>query len=90
MEVARDVPFQTAPRAQEGGLISVFVMVVVRGADLKDVGRAHKAALTSARHMVEVSVALGGNQDQNLVAMLLLHVTVLLGGRLVFVLPTVA
>lgn len=89
MGVVRDVLYQTAPRVQEGERISVFAMVGAKDANLKDVVRAHKAALTSARHMAEVSAALGDNQVQGWVVKLLHPVIVLLGERLVFVLPTV-
>lgn len=89
MGVARDVLYLTAPRVQEEEPISVFVMVGAKDASMKDVVRAHKAVPTSARHMVEANAALGDNPVQITVTKQLHPVIVLLGERLVFVLPTV-
>lgn len=78
---ARDVLCLNAPRVQ--GVVQIFasVMVEEKGANLRDVGRAHREALIFARHTVEGNVVPGANQ-----AFLVIN---LLGGNLVYVLPTV-
>lgn len=86
---AKDVLFLNVPRVQGAGQLSVFVMVEGKGANLKDVGRVHKAALISARLMVEEGAALGAFQDQGLETKSPLLVISSLGGKLAFVLITV-
>lgn len=88
--VARDVLYLSAQRVQEDGQIFVCVMVVARGASLQVVVKVHKAALISARHMVEGRDALGVILDLNVVLTLLGLVTHLQGVRQVYVHSTVA
>lgn len=56
---ARDVPQKDAQGVREGRRVIAFVTVEGRGANMKVVGRARKAALTIANHMVEASDVLG-------------------------------
>ena len=77
---------QSAQRVHGGGLTFVSVTVGERDANLKDVGRAHKAAPISARHMEEVRDALGASQSRSLAKVMEL-VTHLLGGRPGYVHP---
>ena len=78
---------QSALKVLEERQISVFVMVVERGARLKVVERALRVVLTSARLMGVVSVAFGANLVP-ISVMVALLVTVLLGGRKASVLHT--
>ena len=78
---------QSALKVLEERQISVFVMVVERGARLKVVERALRVALISARHMGEVTAVRGANLGPTLVLMAPL-VTDLLGGSSASVLRT--
>lgn len=56
---ARDVPQKDARGVREGRRVIAFVTVEGRGANMKVVGRVHKAAPTIANRMVEASDVLG-------------------------------
>ena len=73
---------------REDGQNSVSAMVGASGASLMAVGRVHKGALISAKHMVVASGAHGGKRDQILVLVELLVIG-LLGAKPVSVLHTV-
>lgn len=90
MVVGRDVQWQNALRAQGAVQTFVFDMAVVKGASLKGVVRVHKEVLISAKHMVEVSAAVGGRWDsRSATEQLLLRVINLQEGSQDFVLPIV-
>lgn len=81
MGVASDVPCLSAQRVRGDELTTVSDMVGERGASLKGVVRVRKAALTSARLMVEGRDAHGAIRGQFMVAKLAPLVTHLQGGR---------
>lgn len=81
MGAARGVQCQNAQRAQGDELTIASAMEGARDANLKAVARVHKAARTSARHMVEGKDALGVRLGHNLAAKMDLVVH-LPGGRL--------
>ena len=85
---ARGVPWLVAQRVHGDAQTSVFVMVVEKGVNMKDVLRVPKEAPTSARHMGEANDAPGNKWDLSLVVKLLFRVISLLGENLAFVLPT--
>lgn len=89
MVVARDVLSLDALRVQGDEQISVFVMVEERGVNTKDVKRAHREALISAKHMEEESAACGACKVQDTVKMAIILVISLLEVKLVFALLTV-
>lgn len=82
--VERGVPCQSAQRVHGVGLIFVSVMVGARDANLKGVGRVHRAALIFARHMEEVRDVSGDSPGQSS-GLVMDHVTHFLGGRLGYV-----
>lgn len=89
MVVAKDVPSLNALRVQGDVQTSVFAMVEEKGAKVKDVKRAHREALISARHMEEVSAACMANKVRDLVEMVIALVISSQGVKLVFALPIV-
>ena len=89
MGEVRGVPCLSALKVLGGGLTTVCAMAGASDASLKGVARVHKAALISARHMVEESDALGAIRGQNMAAVLVLA-THLQGEKRVSVLSTVA
>lgn len=80
MVAEKDVLYLVAPEVQGGGLIAVFAMVVVSGANLRAVGKALRVALTTAKPMVVEKDARGDNLVQNSV-MMMVFVMRLLEGR---------
>lgn len=85
MVVARGAPLRDAPRAQEEGQISAFVMAGEGGVNLRGVARVHKVALISVRLMeAEIDVP-GANQGHSMAAKPMAHVILLLGGKRAFV-----
>lgn len=89
MGVERDVLRQNAPKVQGVEQVSVSDMVVVSVASLKAVGRVHRDGLISAKLMVAASGVCSDSQVQ-LLGPKGLHVTGLLGGKVVYVRHTVA
>lgn len=90
MGEVRGAPCLSAQKVLGDGPTTVFATVVANDASMKGVARVHRAALISARRMVEESDALGAIRDQNTETNLLVLVTHLPGAKRGFVLSTVA